>query len=304
MKKLLVSLALGALVFTACANEPAAQSGGSGDATQTVLDAFAKTTAAGSARMALDVAVSSPQRDLHVTGDAEYEMDAGDLASVREHVTLQIPSLAPGMPAGEVELIVAKGPILYAKAPMLTPFLGATTPWVKVDPGELAGADGGIGAAAGMADPAAALSLLEGAIDVQVVGPDPVGGVDATEYRATLDLVKVLPKLAQLAPAAAAKLTPQDLARAQAELERVGMDKLPLDVWVDGDGYVKQLQLAIDTSGMSDDPSSALKFSLTVTFSEVGTHFAIEAPPDSQVTDISDLTPMTGSASTTKLHTH
>ncbi len=299
MKKPLVALALGALVLTACANEPTARNATSGDATQVVLDAFSKTTQAGSARMTLDLAIATPHQDVDVTGEAEYEMDANDLTSVREHVTLQVPSFAPGMADGEIELIVVEGPILYVKAPMLAPFLGATTPWVKVDPSALPGGSAGFGAAAGAVDPAAALSLIKDAIDVQLVGSDPVGGVDATKYRATIDLVKVLPQLAALAPEQEAELTPAEMARIEAELERVGMRQLPLDVWVDGDGNLKQLQLAIDTTKLSNDPSG-MSLSLTLTFSDVGAHFAIEAPPASQVTDISELAPM----GTTTVHAH
>ena len=294
MKKPFVLLAVGAFVLAACANEPATGTGPSGDATQTVLEAFAKTTEAGSGRMALDLAITSPQQSVDITGRAEYEMDANDLNSVREHVVLQIPSLAPGMAGGEVELIVVGGPVLYAKAPMLTPFLGATTPWVKLDPSRLPGGGGaGMGAAAGAADPAAALALISDAIDVRLVGSDTVDGVDATKYQATLDLVKVLPKLAALSPEAGAKLTPADLARITAELDKVGMRELPLDVWVDGDGYLKQLQLAIDAAAIADDPS-APSVSVTVGFSDIGEHFTIEAPPASQVTAISELTPMMG----------
>ena len=139
MKKLLAVLAVASALLAACANGPAAGNGTSGDATQAVIDAFEKTTQAGSARVALDLAISSPQQSVDVTGQAEYEMDANDLTKVREHVTLQVPSLTPGMAGGEVELIVVEGPVLYAKAPMLAPFLGASTPWIKVDPSQLPG---------------------------------------------------------------------------------------------------------------------------------------------------------------------
>jgi hypothetical protein len=300
MKKLLLPLVVGMLVLSGCANKPSSDAS-SGDPTQAVLDAFAKTTAAGSARMALELSITSPQRSVKVTGQAEYQMTPGDLTKVSEHVTLQIPSLAPGMPAGEVELIVVDGPVLYAKVPMLAGFLGATTPWVKIDPSELPNGGAGFGAAAGAMQPAAALALIQDALTVEQAGSDTIDGVDATRYRVTLDLVKVLPKLAELSPTSGHQITDADLAKIEAGLTKAGMRELPMDVWVDGDGYVKQLQLSVDTSKIEGN-DSGMQLALTVTFSDVGGTFSIEAPPASQVTDINELSPMMGATTTVKTH--
>jgi hypothetical protein len=287
MKKLLFPFVVCALVLAACANEPATTAS-SGDATQAVLDAFAKTTEAGSARVALDISVTSPQKSVQITGEAEYEMTPGDLTKVREHVTLQIPSLAPGMPAGEVELVVVDGPVMYAKVPMLAAFLGASTPWVKVDPSEMPGGGAGFGAAAGAVQPAAALALIQDALTVESAGTDTIDGVDTSAYRVTLDLVKVLPRLAELSPASGHEITDADLAEMEAGLTKAGMRELPMDVWVDGDGYLKQLQLSVDTSKIEGE-GSGMQLAMTFTFSDVGGTFSIEAPPASQVTDINDL---------------
>jgi len=292
MKKLLFPLIAGMMVLAACANGPASTAP-SGDATQAVLDAFAKTTSAGSARMALNLSVASPQKSIEITGQAEYQMDARDLTKVSEHVTLQIPSFAPGMPGGEVELIVVDGPVLYAKIPMFAPFLGTTKPWVKIDPSELPGGGAGFGAAAGAVQPAAALALIHDALTVEQAGSDTVDGVDATRYRVTLDLVKVLPKLAALSPASGHQITDKELAEIEAGLTKAGMRSLPMDVWVDGDGYVKQLHLSIDTTKIEGE--SGMTFAITVTFSDIGETFTIEAPPASQVADMSDLAPVMGS---------
>jgi hypothetical protein len=129
--------------------------------------------------------------------------------------------------------------------------------------------------------------------------------VDATRYRVTLDLMKVLPKLAALSPASGHAITDKDLAEMEAGLTAAGMRELPMDVWVDGDGYVKQLQLSLDTTKIEAD-GSGVQLELTVTFSDVGGTFSIEAPPASQVTDISDLSPMGGltSASTASVNAH
>ena len=120
---------------------------------------------------------------------------------------------------------------------------------------------------------------------VEEVGADTVDGSDATHYRATVDLVKLLPLLADMAPD---KPTDAEMQNAKDQLEKLGLQTLPIELWVDGDGFLKQMQLALDLSKMDPDHPGT-SFSLTLTFSDIGEHISIDVPPASQVTDISDL---------------
>jgi hypothetical protein len=272
------------LLFSGCANKPSSESAPSGDALPTLLAAMQKTAAAGSSRMALDVNFTSPEQSVHVTGDIAYVLDPSDPTSLRERVLLDIPSLGM-MPGGQVEMIIGMGSIIYVRAPMLARFIPAKTPWIKLDPSSLPQQPGGVGAATAAINPAAILAAIKDAISVDEVGPDTVDGADATHYRATIDLVKLLPSIAELTPD---KPTDADMQEAKDQLAKLGLEKLPIDLWVDGDGYLKQIQLTLDLSTIAPDrPGSS--FSITLTLSEIGKDITIDVPPASQVTDMTDL---------------
>ena len=283
MRKLLASLGLVALVLSACASTPSDGAAPAGDSLPALLDAMQKTNDAGSARMAINMTFASPQQTVHVTGDVEYVMDPTDPTSLRERVLLDIPSLGM-MPGGKVEMIVAKGSAIYVRAPMFASFIPATTPWIKLDPSTLPQSQGGIGAAAAV-NPAAILAAIKDALTVEEVGPDTVDGVGTTHYRATVDLEKLLPLLVEMAPD---KPTDAEMQKAKDQLEKLGLLSLPIELWVDGAGLLKQAQLALDLSAMDPDHPGT-SFSVTLTFSDIGEHISIDVPPASQVTDITDL---------------
>ena len=168
---------------------------------------------------------------------------------------------------------------------MLAPYIPAKTPWIKLDPSALPQQPGGMGAAAAAINPAAILAAIKDAISVDEVGPDTVDGVDATHYRATVDLVKLLPSIAELSPDAP---TDADMQEAEDQLTKLGLDTLPIELWVDGDGYLKQIHFALDLSTIAPDRPGA-SFSITLTLSDIGEDISIDVPPASQVTDLTDL---------------
>jgi hypothetical protein len=284
MKKRMASLVLTTLVLAGCASSPSSGSAPSGDALPTLIAAIHETAAAGSARMAIDLSFTSPEQTLHVTGDVAYVLDPADPTSLRERVLLDIPSVGM-MPGGEVELIVGKDSVVYVRAPMLASYIPAKTPWIKLDPSALPQQPGGVGAATAALDPAAILTALEGAISVDEVGTDTVDGTDATHYRANVDLLKLLPSFAELAPDAP---TDAEMQEAKDKLTELGLDTLPIDLWVDGDGYLKQVRFALDLSTIAPDRAGA-SFSITLTLSDIGEDISIDVPPASQVTDLTDM---------------
>ena len=295
MRKSLASIALVALVLSGCANAPSDRSADPGDALPALLEAMQKTNDAGSARMAIDLTFTSPEQTVHVTGEVEYVMDPSDPLSLRERVVLDIPSLGM-MPGGKIEMIVGKGPVIYVRAPMLASFIPASTPWIKLDPTTFPGSDAELGAAAAAANPAAILAAIEDALTVDEVGAETVDGADATHYRATVDILKLLPLLADMA-SADNKPTDAEMQDAKDQLKKVGLETLPIELWVDEGGFLKQIQLAIDLSAMDPD-NAGTSVSLTLTFSDIGEDISIDVPPASQVTDVSEhmsspLTPAT-----------
>jgi hypothetical protein len=249
-----------------------------------LLEAMQKTNAAGSARMALDLTLTAQAQTVHVTGEVEYVMDPSDPLSLRERVVLDIPSLGM-MPGGKVEMIVGKGSVIYVRAPMFASFIPASTPWIRLDPSTRPESDSGLGAATAAANPAAILAAIKGALTVEEVGADTVDGSDATHYRATIDIVKLLPLIAELVEE---QPTDAEMQETKDQLAELGLQTLPIELWVDGDGFLKQVQLAPDLSKVDPD-NPGTSFSMTLTFSDIGEDIAIDVPPASQVTDISDL---------------
>lgn len=283
MRKLLASIGLVAFVVAGCANSPADKGATPGESLTALLNAMQKTNDAGSARMTIDLTFNSPEQSIHITGDVEYVMDPADPTSLRERVVLDIPSLGV-MPGGTVELIIGEGSVIYVRAPMFASFIPAKTPWIKLDPSALPASDDGLGAATAVANPAAILAAIKDALTVEEVGADTVDGSDATHYRATVDLVKLLPLLADIT---SEKPTDAEMQDAKDELKKLGMEMLPIELWVDGEGYLKQVRLSLDLTAL--EPTRPTSFSLTLTFSDIGEGVSIDVPPASQVTDISDL---------------
>jgi hypothetical protein len=276
-----------AVVLSACAKAPVKDEGSPpGDSLPALLSALEKTNDARSARMAVDLTFTSSEQTVRVTGDVEYVRDLDDPTSFRERMLLDIPSMGM-MPGGTIEVIVAKGPVIYVRAPMLASFMPAATPWLKLDPSELPSGQGGLEGAAAAVDPTLILAAIKDALTVEEVGADTVGGADTTHYRATIDLMKLLPLIAAISgeePSAA------ELQEAKDQLTKVGLETLPVGFWVGDSGYLAQAQLALDLSAL--DPGDAgASLSLTLTFSDFGEHVSIVVPPASQVTDISRLFP-------------
>jgi hypothetical protein len=71
----------------------------------------------------------------------------------------------------------------------------------------------------------------------------------------------------------------------------LGLLTVPADIWVDGNGYLKQIHIAADVKDPSSSNGATTSIELTLTLSDIGSHFSITAPPASQVTDITHLMP-------------
>ena len=91
--------------------------------------------------------------------------------------------------------------------------------------------------AAASPSPTTALVYLRGAKDAKKVGTDSVAGVDTTHYRVTTDLQR-----------AAARSSGSDKASVQEAMQLTGRKTLPMDAWVDGDGYLRKVAWAERTS--------------------------------------------------------
>ena len=144
--------------------------------------------------------------------------------------------------------------------------------WIKLD---LDKASGGAlsGAMNASQDPASQLKLVTALAGAKEVGKEKIGGEQTTHYHGELDYKQV------------AKSGPQDLRKA-AELAVKVMENttIPVDVWLDDKGRVRQQRLELNTKGLNGSP--AQKQTMTIGYSDFGTDASvIKAPADSDAYD-------------------
>jgi len=294
VKKLAGALAL-ALALTACANSPSSTGGAStiagarsadaSDPASILQAAAARTQAAGSARMAFAFAVEAKGKSRSFEGRADLSFGDGGPAEAEARMRFTLPK-TKGADLGSFEMIMVAGPVIYLSSPLFSSLLGAKTPWVKIDPSTVPGFSDQLGSlTGGQADPSGSLGLLYGLVDVKEVGVETVDGVQATRYQAVLDVTKALDQVPAEQRASLRKV----IENMRQQGPGGDLSAMPVDVWVDGDGYLKRFAFRLEVPASGTGGSGA--FSMTVTLSNVGEPIDIQPPPADQVTDVADLVP-------------
>jgi hypothetical protein len=285
-----VALAIGGLAACSSASHDVVRSGAGGapavasDPAEALQQAAQKTTAAGTAKVAMTFALTG----VPGLGDTTLGIDgAVDSTTGRASFTLDLSKLTAALPAsqqaglgavlgnGNVQIITDGGDV-YLQLDSLATLLGATTgqTWIKVPVGS--GAASAVGAPLG--DGTEILKLLDQAGGVQTVGTEQVRGVDTTHYQGTLDLASAL-----------AEVSADQRAKAESELGKVGIDPsmatVPVDVWIDGDGLVRRVQVGVQGlhTTTSSTPAGAVGGTLTMEFYDFGQPVNITVPSPDQV---------------------
>jgi LppX_LprAFG lipoprotein len=144
--------------------------------------------------------------------------------------------------------------------------------WIKLD---LDKASGGAlsGAMNASQDPASQLKLLTALAGAKEVGKEKIGGDQTTHYHGELDYKQV------------AKSGPQDLRKAaDLALKVMANTTIPVDVWIDDKGRVRQQRLELNTKAVAGSP--AQKQTMTIGYSDFGVDASsIKAPSDSDAYD-------------------
>src|SRR4051794_4671771 len=144
--------------------------------------------------------------------------------------------------------------------------------WIKLD---LDKASGGAlsGAMNASQDPASQLKLLSALAGVKEGGKEKIGGERATHYHGEVDYKQ------------GAKARPPDLRKAAELALKVMADTtIPVDVWLDDQGRVRQQRLELNTKALSGSP--AQKQTTTIGYSDFGVDASsIKAPADSDAYD-------------------
>ena len=239
---------------------------------------------AGSARFEMVFAFDTPDGPLELTASGGY---AGDRMSMEMDLGAMLGEVAEGagedLPPGfeEPMEMVLDGQTVYLRMPMLEMLTG-TTGWLSATPDELGAGGDALGITGTATSPAQLLETLRGVSDeVDELGTEEVRGVRTTRYRATVDVEKVLEAI-----------PPEQRVQMEKQLDDlggVGIDSVPLDVWVDDDGLPRRVQMAFDDMGAEMGlPGSA---TMTMELFDYGQPVTIEVPPASEVTPIAEVMP-------------
>jgi hypothetical protein len=152
--------------------------------------------------------------------------------------------------------------------------------WMKFD---LSGLDkeGGLGATApgaGQADqnPASMSSFLNGAKDVKKVGTETVDGVKTTHYAGDVTLAELKASYKD-----ADKSVREQREKSTEQLEKLGLDKFTMDMWVDGEDHAKQFRMQGD--------ADKGKFDMTFTFLDYNKPVTVTAPPAKDTADLAEM---------------
>ncbi len=165
---------------------------------------------------------------------------------------------------------VSTGNVLYMHSTAISQLgLPPGKQWFKLDLGRIAqqrGIDLG-GLQSTSPNPASALAYLRGSGEAKKLGRESVQGVDTTHYKVTVDLER--------AAAEASGSVRQSLRSA---LKASGSTKQPVEVWVDGNGYVRKVAYRPATSG-------ARAPKVTMELHDFGSPVTITPPPSNSVVD-------------------
>jgi hypothetical protein len=223
-----------------------------------IVAAAAKSTKSGSVEA--DFKVSGPG----VKGSGSGVFNTG--ASRSGQLSMKVNVRGMDVPIDSV----ITGNVLYMRSSVFAQLgLPANKQWIKIDLGQLAQQRGiDLSSLANTSPtPASALSYLRGSSNVREVGEESIDGVDTTHYKVTVDLEKAVSR--------SDSITRESLRRV---IQSSGKKTLPIDVWVDGKGFVRKVQYAQSAGG------KAVK--VTMNLHDYGKPVTVSPPPADEVVDL------------------
>ncbi|MFE6287659.1 LppX_LprAFG lipoprotein [Streptomyces sp. NPDC057877] len=152
--------------------------------------------------------------------------------------------------------------------------------WMKMDLSAL-GEDNPLnldelGAGQAGQNPAAESGFLAGAEDVEKVGTETVDGVETTHYKGTVDLDDL-----RKATKGESRTLREQREKSIEQYEKMGVESLKMDMWIDGEDRAKQFRMQGDATGGPLD--------MTVTFLDYNQPVDIEAPPAADTVDFAEM---------------
>jgi hypothetical protein len=180
---------------------------------------------------------------------------------------------------GPVEIrLVDKAMYIGGNASMTKEMDGKS--WIKLDMSAL-GADKELNAdqlGAGQVDknPASESAFLTGSKDVKKVGTETVDGVKTTHYKGTVTVDDLKASLK-----GEDKSVREQREKSLEQYEKLGIDSMTMDMWVDGDDHTKQFRMR----GEADKGP----LDMTITFLDINEPVKVTAPPAKDTADLAEM---------------
>jgi hypothetical protein len=173
---------------------------------------------------------------------------------------------------------IFKGTDVYVGSSLFAGKLPGGARWMKLDLARF-GAASGIDPAqllGGQSNPAQFLEYLKASGgSVQIVGQESVRGVQTTHYHGTIDLKKAATVLTEHAPSGALRKA------FEAQVAKLGLANMPVDVWVDSHHLVRRIQLSLSVPAGGQRAS----MNMTIELFNFGGTPSVTAPSASETFD-------------------
>lgn len=165
--------------------------------------------------------------------------------------------------------IVSIGDESWIQWSLISMFAGQDDVWVEADADDSSDltSDFGFG---GSGSPSEMLRTLEHAeADIEELGTETVRGVETNHIRAVIDV-----------DAFSATMTAEERADFEAEMGGSGIDELPIEFWVDGEGLVRRFQIDLADPSFDSETDGELESAQFVfEMWDFGADVGIAAPP-------------------------
>jgi hypothetical protein len=238
-----------------------------------IADAAGRTAAAGSAKVATNVRVNDPGRgQVRFSGQGAFDFDER-----KGQMNLRLLEGEEGPFGGSSKAIFVDTSAYYQLPPGV---LGGNKTWIRLDLQNVADASGldlGPLVQGSQADPMQYLLWLSAiGPGVTKIGEEEIRGVPTSRYRAVVDLNLLE---SQAPPGKEAEWS----AYVQTLRDRLGLDFIPVEVWIDDEGLVRRLY---HEYGFAAEGTSAV---VTTELFDFGVEVNAKAPPPGQAASLDDL---------------
>lgn len=237
-----------------------------------------------------------PETTGPLTFTAEGAVDA---RNQRMRMTLDLNSLFDAMPGsvsdeelqlmraligdGLIEMLV-DGDTTYMSWSLFSTLFGADTKWVSFTAegsgGDLFEGFGGLSMGQVGSGPDSYLDFFSSLGSLDEAGTDVLRGVETTRFAGVIDLDKAV-ELAS--PAERDQLRQQ-----YAELGVTGLGEMPVEIWIDDEGYMRKFTMTFDFSqlGAAFDPTGPAEMLMTFEMFNFGEALTIQLPSPDEVTEL------------------